>query len=94
MRIKADYIICVYERIYESLSTVQKQEIIVIMKLQTQDSLDTKPEFPQGNNGKPGCVQSMEKAVRKLSENHLPVSLSQAAITLVPCFPWPLPPAL
>lgn len=49
---------------------------IIIMKLQSQVSLDTKPDFPQGNNGKPICVQSMEKAVRKLSENYFPASLS------------------
>lgn len=47
-RIKPDYIICDYERIYQSLSTVQNQEIIVIMKLQTQDSRDTKSDFSPG----------------------------------------------
>lgn len=46
MRIKPDYIIYDYEGIYESLSTIQIQEIIVIMKLQTQTFLDTEPNFP------------------------------------------------
>lgn len=36
----------------------------------------------------------MEKAVRKLSENHLPVSLGQATILSVPCLCCPLPSAL
>lgn len=64
------------------------------MKLQTQVSCDTKPDFPQGNNGKPGCEQRLEKAIRKLSENYLLVRLSQAAISSASCLPWPLPPAV
>lgn len=75
MRTKSYYIICYYERIYESISTILKQQII-IMKLQTQVSLDIKPDISRGNNSKPGCVQSLEKAVRKLSENYFPASLS------------------
>lgn len=75
MRIKSYCIICDYERIYESISTILKQEVI-IMKLQTQVSLDTKPDFPQRNNGKPGCIQSLEKAFRKWSENYFPANLS------------------
>ena len=57
------------------------------MKLQTQDSLHMKSDFPQGINSTADCAQKVEKAVRKLSQ-----VTSRQAISSVPCLFCPLAP--
>lgn len=71
MRIKSYCIICDYERIYEGISTILKQEII--MKLQTQVSLDTKPDFIREIM----VSQAVYKAWRRQLENGVKIISQQ-----------------